>query len=281
LAACVLAGGALVCAGQARAQDSDWAAGDAEQAKPLWELGVAGIGASQLAYPGAASSVRRGLVLPYVIYRGKRWFAGEGGAGLRAFKSRDWSVDLGVAAAFAAPSDAVEARQGLPDLGTMVELGPRLKWRLGEDRHGGRWQFNLPVRAVLDLDHGLAYKGVVAEPTISLSHRWPQAWRTSVGLGWVMGNRALADTFYTVTPAQATAQRPAYAAQAGWVSWRLSLRAAKQVNPDLRVFGFVRTESVQGAANASSPLVQRRVGTSVGLGFVYTFARAEELVSGR
>jgi MipA family protein len=47
------------------------------------------------------------------------------------------------------------------------------------------------------------------------------------------------------------------------------------LTPDLRVFGFLRLESVAGAANDDSPLVRRTNGASVGVGLIYTLKRSD------
>jgi len=46
----------------------------------------------------------------------------------------------------------------------------------------------------------------------------------------------------------------------------------------VRLFGFVREESYRGAANAGSPLMQRRSGASFGLGLTWTLGRSGTLV---
>ena len=56
---------------------------------------------------------------------------------------------------------------------------------------------------------------------------------------------------------------------------RLSVNLFQNVTPNLRVFGFARLTSVDGAANNSSPLVKQNLGSTVGFGLVYTLARSE------
>jgi outer membrane protein len=45
------------------------------------------------------------------------------------------------------------------------------------------------------------------------------------------------------------------------------------------VFGFARVDSVAGAANRASPLVQQRNGATVGLGVSWTWLRSEARAS--
>jgi outer membrane protein len=242
---------------------------------PLWELGAFGFGVSQNAYPGADQQVNRALVLPYFIYRGEILRADRDTAGIRAIKTDDFEVDVGFAASFGARGDSIEARRGMRALGTLVEFGPRLKWNLGSGPGGGRWRAEFPLRAVLDLSDSAAHRGTSFEPRLVFEREARDGWRYSANVGAVMGDAKLARTFYEVTPSDSTAVRPAYAAKSGLMAWRLGTSASVNVGPDWRVFGFVRLDSVAGAANEASPLVRRNTGATVGIGAAYTWMRSE------
>lgn len=248
-----------------------------EPPPPRWELGAFGMAVSQQAYPGAREHTQRLLLLPYAVLRDRRWRADGEGAGLRALRTPEFELDVGFAASLGSGSrDAIEARRGMPRLGTLVEMGPRLKWNLGPAPAGGRWQAVLPVRGVFDLNDHLAARGWAAEPEWEYLRKSPSGWRYSVGLGAVWANRRLAGTFYDVTPEQALPDRPAYRARAGLLGWRLSSGFSKALTRDWRLFGFARLESVSGAANRDSSLVRQTLGVSAGVGLSYTFARSAE-----
>lgn len=247
--------------------------------RPLWELGVVGFGSSQQAYPGSATRTHRGLVLPYAVYRGQYLRADRDTVGLRAIQTPVFELDVGFAGSFGASSDDLPARGGMPDLGTLVEFGPRVKWHLGEGPAGSRLRAEAALRGVYDLSDGLAYRGVAFEPRLVLENRSRSGWNHSASIGLVAGNRQLGDTLYGVAPEFATGSRPAYAAESGLVAWRLGLTASRSLNPDWLLFGFARLDSVAGAANRASPLVERRSGATVGLGLSYTWARSSTLVT--
>ena len=257
---------------QAQAQSSE--------VLPLWEVGGVAFAVSQPAYPGAAVRVNRGLALPYVIYRGEYLRADRGGAGIRALKTPEFEVDVGFSGAFGSRSNDIPARQGMPDLGTMVEFGPRLKWNFGGDRgmspEKGSWRAEFPLRGVFDLNHQFAHKGMVFEPELTFERKAVGRWRYSAGVGAVWGDKRLADTIYGVAPGYATPDRAAYAAQSGLIAMRLSASFSRHISPDLSLSGFARFDNLAGAANAASPLVQRRSGTLVGLGLTYTLARSAQ-----
>jgi MipA family protein len=252
--------------------------GPSLSAKPLWELGVIGFGVSQQAFPGARQQTQRALLLPYVIYRGQFLRADRDTLGLRAFKTEQFELDVGFAGSFGSSSDDLTVRNGMPDLGTLVEFGPRIKWHLGASPQLGRLRAEASLRGVFDLDDGFRHRGISFEPRLVHERRTASGWNHSSSIGLVAGNRQLGDTLYGVAPVYATSERPAYAGQSGLVAWRLGTSVSKQLAPDWTLYGFARFDSVAGAANRASALVEKRHGASVGMGLSYTWARSGTLV---
>jgi MipA family protein len=246
--------------------------------QPLWELGAGALAVSQQAYPGAAQRVGRGLVFPYLIYRGKIFRSDRDGLGLVAIRTPEIEVDVGFAGAFGSNSNDIDARRGMPDLGTLVEFGPRLKWNLGAGPANGRLRADFALRGVFDLSDGFSNKGISFEPKL-IYERASGQWRYSTSAGLIMANQKLADTFYGVAPAYANAFRPAYNAESGLVAWRLGANVSRQLSSHVRLFGYAQLDSLASAANNASPLVQKRFGSTLGVGLIYTFARSETLVS--
>ncbi len=247
--------------------------------QPVWEFGGLGVAVSQQAYPGASQRVSRGLVLPYFIYRGELLRADRDTVGLRAILTPDFEVDIGFAGALGSNSDDIDVRRGMPDLGTLVQFGPRLKWNISDAPGRGRVRAEFALRGVYDLSDGLRYKGVNFEPRLLYETLLPGGWQVGTSAGLVIGNRKFGDTYYGVAPQFATAQRPAYAAESGLVTWRLGATVSKALTPDLRWFSFARLDSVSGAANRDSPLVQKDTGATVGAGLIYTWARSKRMDS--
>jgi len=251
------------------------AQGPAGSAPPLWELGGVALGVSQSAYPGADQQVNRALALPYFVYRGDVLRADRDTAGIRAMKTETFELDVGFAGALGAGNETIDARQGMRKLGTLVELGSRLKWDLGAGPAGGRLSAEFPARAVLDLSDKAAHRGWSLEPKLTYSNRTASGWRYSASVSAIVADKRLAQTFYEVRSSEATAARPAYAAESGLVSWRLGTAFSRSLARDWNLFGFARLETVAGAANESSPLVRRSSGASVGMGIAYTWMRSE------
>lgn len=248
------------------------------QPLPLWELGVFGGGAATPAYPGSADRSMRGLALPFLIYRGEIMRVDQSGIGARLVRTRRTEFDIGLAASLPARSSEVSARDGMPSLGTLLELGPRLKVNLVNPSPNSRIRLDIPLRGVIEVRSGARTQGWTFEPKVVYEARWPQEnWTFEANLGMVIGDRKINRYFYEVAPQYGTVARPAYKADAGLMLVRFGANASRLLNPDLRLFGFVRYESYANAANRDSPLMQRENGMSAGLAFAWTIKRSAQM----
>jgi outer membrane scaffolding protein for murein synthesis (MipA/OmpV family) len=247
----------------------------AEPNLPLWEAGVGAAVFSTPAYPGAADRSNRGLALPFLLYRGKVLRADQEGVGARLLDTDKVEFDVGFAGALPAHSNDVDVRRGMPDLGTLVEFGPRMKYKFADLGGAGRLRFELPVRAVIEARGGLRRQGWTTEPRFVWERRGDGArWTLEAQLGAVFGDRRIHAYFYDVAPQYATADRPAYKSDGGLMLVRTGVFGSYRLNPDVRVFGFVRLDSYAGNANRDSPLFRKDVGASAGVGVAWTLARS-------
>ncbi len=242
--------------------------------QPLWEAGVFAVGGTQPAYPGSAQRTRSGIALPFFIYRGELVRAEQGGLNLRAARTPSWELDVGVAGSFGSAASGNDARRGMPNVGTLVEAGPRLKWNLGEWLGPG-FGATLPLRAVFDINDGFGHRGFTLEPALTWGTRTGSGWGWGASAALLFGDQKLVDTFYGVAPAYAIATRPAYDARAGLIATRVGLNAFTRLSNDWRFFAYLRHDSVVGAANRASPLVETSGGMSAGVGLAWTWARSE------
>ena len=263
----LMGAGFLAAALTAQAQD---------RGLPLWEFGAFGGLASTPAYPASTERSSRALVLPFLIYRGEVLRIDRSSVAALVLHTDDYEFDVGFAGSLPASSNDIAARNGMPDLGTLIEFGPRLKMTLARPTPGSRVRLEVPVRAVLEFNSGVHGQGVSFEPELVYETRdFSAGWRLSANASLVFGDSQLNNYFYGVSPQFATAARPTYDAQAGLIATRFGLSTAKDLTPDVRVFGFVRYERYDGAANRASPLFLQSEGASIGLGLTWTLSRSE------
>ena len=246
---------------------------------PLWEVGGFAGSLSGPAYPASTERLNRNLVLPYFIYRGERFSVDRDGIDARLRLSPDYELDLGVSGSFPATSNDIAARQGMPDLGSLLEFGPRLKVKLPSPGAGLRLGLDIPLREVFEISGGTRGQGLVFEPTLVLdAANVGGGWSLTAKAGLTWGDQQVNQYFYGVEPTYATALRPAFDAQSGLMSARASLSASKSLSADVRVFGYARTDYYGLSANTASPLHLQNSSHSHGLGLTWTLGRSETRV---
>ncbi|WP_343731087.1 MipA/OmpV family protein [Duganella sp.] len=237
---------------------------------PLWEAGLFGGAATTPAYPGAEDRSTRALVLPMLIYRGKVLRSDRSGIGARLINTDRVELDVGFAVSLPARSKDVAARDGMPDLNSLLEFGPRLKVQLP-----GHTRLELPLRLPLELRNGFERRGLVFEPRLVFETAGAGGkWTADASIGAVYGNTKLNQYFYEVAPQYATAARPQYQASGGLMMTRLGLSLSRRLSPDWRIFGFTRYDNLSHAANRDSPLFRKSSGLSAGIGFSWTAHRS-------
>jgi len=186
------------------------------QSPALWEVGgFAGL-ITAPAYPGSTERLNRSLVFPYFVYRGQRISVDRDGIDARWQLAPGYELDWGASGSFPARSNDVLARQGMPDLGTLVEFGPRLKVKLPTPGTGLTMALDMPLREVFEVNGGTRSQGLVFEPTLVLdAANLADGWSLTAKAGLAWGDQAMHQYFYGVSPQYATPQRPAFEAQAG------------------------------------------------------------------
>ncbi len=249
---------------------------------PLWELGVA-VGAGYTPdYPAADEYSTRILPLPYFVYRGRVFRSEESGLLRgRVFYNDRIDFDISMAGAVDVKSADNEARAGMPDLDWMGQIGPRVQVRLAQAARDAHIDFELPIRAVLGTDFArFRHIGFMSVPEIAYQHDnlAGTGVHLKLGAGATFADKKFQDEIYGVDPQFATADRPAYEAKGGYMGSRLQLSSYYALNERFRVFGLLRGDFHQGAANEESPLFRSKTSGTVITGFTFLFARSRATV---
>jgi outer membrane scaffolding protein for murein synthesis (MipA/OmpV family) len=263
----------LAVAGAACAQDT----------RPLWSAGVGAFALQAPDYPAADHGALNGLGFPWLVYRGERLHIGGGNAARYIpFRTDRVELDLSLDASFGARSDDTPLRDGMADLHPLVEAGPQLIVNLS--RSGDtRWILALQTRGVFSVDldaPSVSYEGAVAKLDLQYRHAdifGPRS-RLSASIGPIVATEGMQDYFYQVAPGEATATRPAFDAQAGYLGTEASLSLTYPLSERLSLWGGVGVGIWSGARNRASPLHAQDVTGQAFLGFSYTLARSERMV---
>jgi len=245
---------------------------------PLWELG-AGAGTLRLPHYRGSDQVHHWLLpIPFLVYRGHIFRADREGTRAVLLDTERVEIDLSLEGSAPTRSADNRARSGMPDLAATLQFGPKLNLALG---HGEAWklELRLPVRAAFAADARPRSLGWTFAPVLNFDLRL-QGWNVGLSGGPQVAGRRFNGYFYDVAPADATAQRPAYAARSGFGGWDLTASASRRIG-DWWLAAYARHESVAAATFRSSPLVRQGSNVSAGLALSRVFLVSDERVTER
>jgi len=253
-----------------------------EPIKPLWELCVVGGGIYAPDYPAADKNTLRGLALPYVIYRGDILRLGSDSIAKGVFIDNDYTeLNVSLEASFNANSNDNNARRGMPDLDYLGEIGPQLKIKFGE-LYGGKTELQLPVRAVVSTDFSrFDRRGYLFNPKFYYQRQniFNSGITINSSIGSSFATKELHQYFYRVEPRFATATRPAYEADGGYLGSAITVGLSYDITD--RVRGYVGGQAgyYGGAANEDSPLFRQKMNYSAHVGFTWSIFQSDTRVS--
>ena len=250
--------------------------------KPLWELGFGFITLTSPDYRGSDEARGYLLPLPYIIYRGDILKIDRSGIYGRLFETDRVNLDLSADAGVPVDSSKNSARQGMPNLDFVFEVGPALEICLWQNCNGDRkLQFRLPVRAVFSTDFGsIESRGGSAHPNLNfdIKNIGPGGgWNFGAAAGLLYATERYHDYYYEVAPAYATSTRPAYDARGGYSGNRVTLSLSKRFQR-VWIGAFARHDYLDGAKFEDSPLVRSDHAFMAGLSVVWVLAESELFV---
>lgn len=246
---------------------------------PLWE---AGFGLAPISFPDYRGSKSQNiylLPLPYFIYRGDALRVDRGGIRGVLVDTPRFEINLSMDGAVPVSSHDDGPRSGMPDLDSVVEAGPSMKWLLGS-RGSMRLEFRLPARAATAVDaRSIRHVGWKFHPQLNVSSRRAIAgWNLGLVTGPLFSSRAYNKYYYGVSSPFATEQRPEYRAHAGYGGWAL-LAAASRRFDSTWIGAFLRYDNLEGARFRDSPLVETKHALTLGLGVARILGRSSVRVS--
>lgn len=253
-----------------------------KKSQPLYEFGLVTVGNYSPYYPAAAKNQKKIIAVPYMLYRGKKLQIEDGKARFLALTNSRFDIDLSFGGALPSKSSGVSAREGMPDLEWLFEVGPQLVYRIDPNAHTDhQWKAHLKARAVFatDFKH-ISQRGWLIEPRISYQRKniiGPTS-RLNASVGAIWATEKLHDYFYEVSNAYVTSTRPYYNAKQGYLGSDLRLSLSTQVRPSVRWFTGLTVNLHKGAANATSPLFERNTTYGISTGLIWRFHSSDEQV---
>jgi MipA family protein len=229
---------------------------------PLWEYGIAGLAARLPQYRGSDEYSNYIFAVPYVIYRGELVKADRDG--IRGIFWRNEKFETDISFSGNPPvSGANNAREGMPALDSIVEIGPALRYYFYEfnERNSFYLQGNVRMAFSIGFDNGISTgrEGYISD--LALVYRNSRLFATSnirfdISTGIQFSDSDLNSYFYEVSPEFATSERPAYQAKAGYSGAQISGSIVKQLTSTVSLILYGRLININGAVFEDSPLVK-------------------------
>ncbi len=246
--------------------------------KPLYEFGVLGGMGYIPDYPASDQGRVRYLVLPQIRYRGLRFRSDEEDTvKARIFTDPLYGFDLSAAGTFPTNSSKNEAREGMPDLDWIGEIGPRFYLYLM--RTEKIWvRLFFPLRMAFSTDFtGATYQGLVVAPSFNARYFFDESKFNSIVFASTRTytTSQLQEYFFEVDSKFSTPNRPQYEAGAGYLSTSAGLAYIYEKD-NLGLYSGLGVVSYKGGANAGSPLHKADHTFSVFMAISYLFYQSKE-----
>jgi outer membrane scaffolding protein for murein synthesis (MipA/OmpV family) len=247
---------------------------------PLWE---AGAGFAFIDFPHYRGSSERQsylLPMPYVIYRGD--FLKIDRQRVRGQLFHSDRVELDVSVNGSVPVSNNGARQGMPDLDPTFEIGPSLNFLLFQSQSNrAQIDIRLPLRAVIRSDFTyLRSVGWIFQPLLNLDVQDvfnQPGLNLGTAIGPIYTDRRYNQYFYGIDAQYSIADRPAYSAHGGYGGTQFVIALTKR-SPAYWTSGFMKLDTLHGAAFEQSPLVKTRRYATVGFAITWIFAESSTKV---
>ncbi len=271
----------IICTFFVSFNSSVFAANDSdEDGLPLWELGL-GLGAvHQSSYTGTKQSRVILLPIPVPIYRGEIFKSDDDGVRAQLFKTERAKLDLSMDFNAQLDSDDIDLRNGMDDIGNIVQIGPSVDVILNKTDNS-KLSLNLPFRAAIEIgENGVDSRGFNFSPHITYNRKLAfadKSWIAGASIGPQFGNADYHDIYYGVGADDATQNRSAYETDSGYSGSRLQL-TLKSNNSKRLLLGFLRYENINGATFDNSPLVETDHNLVVGFLYSHYFFKSKTRV---
>ena len=247
---------------------------------PLWELGAGLATINSPDYRGSDVNTTRIFPIPYFIYRGSFLKADRDGLRSTLFDSDKAEVSFSLNATLPIGRDNATRRSEAERKAT-VAFGPSVNVDLwnSQDKKTAL-VFRAPVRTGFTLEAKPKTIGWTFSPGLDLHLRdvaGAAGWNFGLFSGVIFSDRKYNARFYSISPQEATASLPQYAAAGGYSGAQATMSLSKRFR-NYWVGSFVRYDTVAGAVFEDSPLVRKRGGASAGLAFSWVFSQSSTMV---
>jgi len=247
--------------------------------KSTLELGAGAVYGKAPHYPGSNQHNEILIPFPVVIYRGDRLRADEdGGIRTRFLYSNKFELNLSIGGSLPVSSKKNRARQGMPKLHTLLELGPGFIFHFLDKYNSKKWKIslNIPYRHVVSTNIKDTYsRGYVFNPLLYSYYDFSENFSIFSSISGRWATQKYNDYLYSVDDEFVSVTRARYEANSGHVLMSYGLALIYNYN-DFTFFTGMSINDASSSANKSSPLFVKEQSYSSAIGFTYYFYKSDD-----
>ncbi|OUR99635.1 hypothetical protein A9Q84_01030 [Halobacteriovorax marinus] len=247
--------------------------------KSTLELGAGAVFGKTPHYPGSNQHNEILFPFPVLIYRGDRLRADEdGGIRTRFLYSKKFELNLSFGGSLPVSSKKNTARQGMPKLQTLLELGPGFIFHFLDKYNSKKWKLslNIPYRHVVSTNIKDTYfRGFVFNPILYSYYDFTENFSIFTSISGRWATQRYNDYLYSVDDQFTTNSRPRYEANSGHVLMSYGLALIYNYK-DFTIFTGMSIDDASASANKNSPLFIKEQSYSTAIGFTYYFYKSDD-----
>lgn len=184
-------------------------------------------------------------------------------------------IDLGTGLSLPTNSDENEAREGMDDLGFVLEMGPRLVYTIFENDQDSLLML-LPYRFAIATDFSYTKEiGTRINPEIEYTRILNDQFRIRLGFEMNYASEVYNDYIYEVKSSDATATREQFNGNEGYLGTSVTA-ALIYKGSRFSAFAGLSYNRYDNSANRDSPLFKINEGSGVAFGLNYFFYKSSE-----
>jgi len=253
---------------------------------PKWELGVGAGGVMVPDYKGSDQTRYLAMPFPYFAYRLDWLDADRDGVRAKFFDSD--RIELNLSADGSAPlrRNHNRAREGMPGLDYILEVGPSLDVNIWKSpRKTRQLKLVMPVRQAFKMEGGIRSTGWTFSPHLDFDFAGlgrpdgsKEGWHLNLQAGPMFADRRYNAHFYDVAEEYVRADRSAYRSRGGYAGSQFQTSISRRFG-SVSVGAYAEYDYLRGAVFDDSPLMKRRSNIGGGIFMTWTLMQSNEYVS--
>lgn len=233
---------------------------------------VFGLGMSVLSTPAYIGSEKQNLTIlpfPYIEYTGKYLSIDRDRIYNEFYNSEKVQIELSIRGMLPAES-ADTAREGMPDLDAMLEIGPKITYNIfSKDKL--KINLEIPMRAALSLGDSLfEYEGYFSSFDLKYENYIFDYYQINFITGLGFSDKKINNYYYEVDSKYVNINRSEYHSKSGYSDFHNTFSITRK-DKSFWYGGFIKHYYLNSAVYEDSPLVETNNSLFTGFAFSYLF----------